>query len=88
MAKCKGCGAEINWIKMYGTGKAMPVDPEPVRVMYGEGTEKFVRADGVVIQGRRIGDAWDNDPNAQIYEAYQSHFATCKKANDFRKRRA
>ena len=85
MSKCRGCGAEINWIKMYGTKKSMPVNPEPVRVLYGEGKEKFVRQDGVIIQGRKIGDAFD-DQNAQIYEAYESHFATCPQANDFRRK--
>ena len=28
--KCKSCGKEIIWIKMYGSGKKMPVDAEPV----------------------------------------------------------
>ena len=46
--KCKGCGAEIVWIKMYGSGKSMPVDVKPVRVIYGAGKDKFIRSDGVV----------------------------------------
>ena len=33
MARCRGCGREIEWIKMK-TGKSMPVDPE--RIMYWE----------------------------------------------------
>ena len=33
MARCRGCGQEIEWIKMK-TGKSMPVDPE--RIMYWE----------------------------------------------------
>ena len=32
MARCKGCGAEIDWIRTR-TGKNMPVDPEPVFVI-------------------------------------------------------
>ena len=31
MAKCKGCGAEITWIKTSG-GKSIPCDPD--QVMY------------------------------------------------------
>lgn len=88
MAKCKGCGAEIIWIKMYGSNKRMPADPEPVNVLYGEGQEKFVREDGVVFIGRKIGDAWDDDPNAKVMTGFVSHFATCKKADDFRGRGA
>ena len=33
MAKCRGCGADIIWIKTPG-GKSMPCDPIPV--MYWE----------------------------------------------------
>ena len=85
--KCKSCGKEIVWIKMYGSGKSMPVDAEPVSVLlYGEGLNTFIRNDGVTIQGREIGDAWDEDPNAKIISAYRSHFATCPAADKHRKR--
>lgn len=30
--KCKGCGAEINWIKT-SKGKSMPVDPEMTTII-------------------------------------------------------
>ena len=46
MARCRGCGQEIEWIKMK-TGKSMPVDPE--RIMYWEGEdgdETLVTPDG------------------------------------------
>lgn len=84
--KCRGCGAPIVWIKMKYSGKAMPVDEEPVQVLLGEGTDSFVRGDGIVIIGQAVGDAWDDDPNAKVEEAYVSHFATCRKANQYRKR--
>ena len=32
MSKCKGCGADIKWIKMK-SGKNMPVDEKPVKVV-------------------------------------------------------
>lgn len=85
--KCKSCGKEIIWIKMYGSGKRMPVDAEPVSVLlYGEGMHTFIRNDGITIQGREIGDAWDDDPDANIVSAYRSHFATCPEADKHRKR--
>lgn len=34
MSKCRGCGAEIEWLRMK-SGKVMPVDPEPVFVKGG-----------------------------------------------------
>ena len=41
MAKCKGCGAEIDWI-LTRDGKNMPVNPEPVYVAVDEGRDVFV----------------------------------------------
>lgn len=32
IAKCKGCGADIGWVKMR-TGGVMPIDPEPLKVV-------------------------------------------------------
>ena len=86
--KCRGCGAEIIWIRMYGSAKMMPVDAWPVSVMYGYGTEKFIRSDGVMITGIRItGDDFDYDayPEGHVMEAFVSHFATCPSAGKFRK---
>lgn len=84
--KCRGCGAEIIWIKMYGSGKRMPVDAEQVDVLlYGPGSNTFIRSDGVTITGAEIGDAWDDDPDANIVKAYRSHFATCPAAGQFRR---
>ena len=84
--KCRGCGAPIVWIKMYGSGKKMPVDEEPALVLQGKGTDKFIRSDGVVIIGSRIGEAYDDYPDENVIEAYQSHFATCPQANHYRRR--
>lgn len=87
--KCRGCGAEISWIRMYGSGKSMPVDAEQVSVMYGYGSEKFNRSDGVMITGIRItGDDFDYKayPEGHVMEAYTSHFATCPAAGKFRKK--
>lgn len=36
MSKCKGCGAEIVWIKT-PAGKAMPCDPNKVIIVTDEG---------------------------------------------------
>jgi len=31
-AKCKGCGSDIEWVKMR-TGGMMPIDPKPLKVV-------------------------------------------------------
>lgn len=84
--KCRSCGAPIVWIKMYGSGKKMPVNEEPVLVLMSGGTDKFVRADGVVITGCRVGEAYDDYPDDNVVEAYVSHFATCPQADQHRRR--
>ena len=90
--KCRSCGKEIVWIKMYGSGKKMPVDAEPVDILLygsgfvGESQKTFIRSDGVTIHGREIGDAWDDDPDANVVKAYRSHFATCPYADKHRQR--
>ena len=50
MSICKGCGAQIKWIRTIG-GKKMPVDPETVFVTAREGSERFVTDEGAVISG-------------------------------------
>ena len=52
MSLCRGCGASIDWITTTA-GKSMPVDPEPVFVLEGAGTDRFVTDEGEVILGRR-----------------------------------
>ena len=76
MAYCKGCGKLIVWTKMQ-SGKSMPCDPEVIRFVPGEGSEMFVTPDGLLLQGKR-------DPQSNII-GYIPHWATCPKANGFRK---
>lgn len=83
--KCKTCGAPIVWIKTFA-GKKMPVNEDPVLVLMSHGTEKFIRTDGVMITGCRVGDGYDDYPDDNVVEAYESHFATCPQANEHRRR--
>ena len=84
--RCRGCGAEVEWIRARGTRRKMPVDAEPVWVLLESGGDTFVRKDGSIVIGRKIGDAWDDDPDANVIECYESHFATCPVGGQFRKR--
>ena len=85
VAKCRGCGKEIAFIKTV-KGKTQPVDPEPVWVKQCAGGKPYIRMDGNYVYGQITGDAED-DPDANLIKAYVSHFATCEKADDFRNRR-
>jgi hypothetical protein len=48
MAICKGCGARIEWLTMEESGKAMPVDANPAKVVVDVGPGK----------GYRLVNAW------------------------------
>ena len=82
-APCKGCGAEIMFIKTVA-GRTMPVDSKSVRFAKGSGTETFVLLNGEVVHGTRLKEG-QADPNEMI--GYISHFATCPHVADFRRER-
>lgn len=81
MSRCRGCGAEIDWIRTRA-GKNMPVDPEPVFVAVDDGADVFVTDEGEVIHGREVPA---NDGSAEV--AFVSHWATCPVAGQFRRKR-
>lgn len=78
MSICKGCRAEIEWIRTK-TGKMMPVDPEPVFVATG-GKQTFVTDEGDIITGSISEEKTDE-------VAFVPHWATCPAADSFRRRR-
>lgn len=51
MSICRNCGAEIDWIRK-PDGGYIPVDPEPVFVIEGEGDEHFYDDELGVLTGR------------------------------------
>ena len=81
MAKCKGCGAEIIWIKTPG-GKSIPCDPE--QVMYWEKT----KAKGKVVtpNGEVLSCEFTGEPDIATGLGFVSHWSTCPKADTFRRR--
>ena len=86
ISRCRGCGAEVLWIRTAANRRKTPVDAEPVSILQGTGGDTFIRKDGSILFGRKIGDAWDDDPDANVIEAYESHFATCPMGGQFRNR--
>ena len=81
MAKCKGCGAKIIWIGTPG-GKSIPCDPE--QVMYWE----KAKAKGKVVtpNGEVLSCEFSGDPNKATGLGYVSHWSTCPKAGQFRRK--
>ena len=83
MAKCRGCGAEIIWIKLK-SGKLIPCNPKPVYIENGSAKEVIITTDGRVSNGRQ---EYVKSNNPAIIRGYVSHFATCPMSGVFRKGR-
>ena len=81
MSTCKGCGAPIDWIATT-EGKYMPVDPEPVFIIEGDGLDRFVTDEGAVLLGRR---ALPEEEKQGLEVAFVPHGKTCPNAGRFRK---
>ena len=80
MATCKGCGAEIIWIRTLA-GKSIPCDP--VQVPYWEkpkGKGKVVTPNGEVLSCK-----FEGEPNKATGFGYVPHWGTCPRAGEFRK---
>lgn len=78
---CSGCGKRVVWIKTVN-GKNMPCDPNIVNYSLDpKGREKIVTPAGTVVCGTTGVEAEKADGFGYI-----SHFATCSRANSFRRR--
>lgn len=75
MAKCQTCQAPIEWAKSAATGKAMPLDAEPV-------------PDGnIVINSRGEAVVLKKGEEAKLLPEtprFRSHYSTCKQADAWR----
>ena len=83
---CRGCGAEVIWIRT-AAGFRMPVDAEPVWIREEHGGNTFVKKDGTIAFGRKIGDAYEAEEGDNLAEVFESHFATCPVGGQFRNRK-
>ena len=82
LGTCRGCGEKIAFIQTL-KGKWMPVNPESVSFVPAGGPNTYVMEDGTVTRGRETDWADRQQNNFRI--GYISHFATCPKADSFRK---
>jgi hypothetical protein len=72
MNLCKGCGAEILWLRTKD-GKTMPCNPKALRLLLPTGETVLSRGELV--------------PVYEVKSGYASHFSTCPKADELRKAR-
>lgn len=77
MSYCKFCGQEIDWITS-AEGKQVPVDPEPVFVIEGDGPDTFLDDTGTTITGRQ---ARPEEERQGLPVAFVPHRRTCKRAD-------
>lgn len=82
MRTCRACGAMIDWVRT-PSGKYMPIDPDPVFVIEGEGQDRFVTDEGQVIRGQ---PARLEERKLDTPVAFVPHWKTCKGAGRFRRR--
>ena len=81
MAKCKACGVDILFIRSQ-SGKPIPCNAE--QTLYREC--KGAKGKVVTPNGEVISCMFDGDPNKATGIGHIPHWATCPKANQFRKK--
>lgn len=83
--RCRGCGAEIEWIKTEA-GKNMPCNPR--MIPYWERPKAagkvIIRRDGV---GIVVSCDFDGPRDKVTGFGYVSHFSTCPQAKGFRRKK-
>ena len=78
---CRGCGALMIWIPT-PAGKAMPCDPDQLTYWQKKGgSQKIVTPNGEVVSAELEGP-----PEKATGIGYRSHFATCPRSEDFRRK--
>ena len=78
MSVCQGCKAEIVWA-LTSAGKSMPLDPEP----HPDGNVEAMQDQ----DGRWHVIAVHPGPDLFGGTRYHSHFTTCPKADDFKRKK-
>ena len=84
MSVCRWCGQEIEYIFCESENKYVSIDPEPVFVIEGSGTDRFIDDLGDPLCGRV---ARPEEKSRDLPVAFVPHWKTCPNAGDFRRKR-
>ena len=80
VCKCRSCGAEVVFVTMQ-SGARMPCDATLIRCREDKSAKtSFVTPNGIVMRGVEAPDG------VADFWGYRSHFETCPRADQFRKR--
>lgn len=78
MPECRSCAAPVRWVTMEPSGKANPLDAEPVE---NGNIEVYVD------KGQEMGRVVDpNEGRLFATLLYVSHFSTCPQSSDWRRK--
>lgn len=79
MSVCKDCGREIDWIRTE-EGRYIPVDPEPVFVIEGEGRDRFYTEEEGELTGRpaRPEEVQTREEKINTPLGFVPHWRTCQ----------
>ncbi len=78
MSYCKDCGREIDWMQT-AEGRYIPVDPEPVFVIEGDGGEHFYDEEEGMLTGRpaRPEEVQTREDKINTPLGFVPHWRTC-----------
>ena len=81
MSACKNCDAKSGWMRT-ADGRYIPVDPEPVFVIEGEGDEHFYDEELGVLIGRqaRPEEVQTREQKINTPVGFVPHWRTCQAA--------
>lgn len=83
MAKCRACGADIEFIRLQ-SGKLHPCDAGYFRYREDHGHDRIVTLDGRIVAGTIVLTPTDKEMGT-LPKGMSSHFATCPFADQFRR---
>ena len=88
MSYCKDCGREIDWMQTVG-GRYIPVDPEPVFVIEGNGDEQFYTEEEGVLTGRpaRLEEVQTREAKINTPLGFVPHWRSCPCRRDYRRKK-
>ena len=88
MSRCKNCGREIDWL-CTAEGHYIPVDPEPVFAIEGDGDEHFYTEEEGVLTGRpaRQEEVQTREEKINTPLGFVPHWRNCPCRGDFRRKK-